>query len=94
MKIIIVSYINVISVIKNTIVSFAITGLVIGFLLGLFITPANMGPGTLSKGLINTTIFMGFYGLLASMMLTVFSILYNLICSFTGGLEFKIKEKQ
>ncbi|MCG8400490.1 MAG: hypothetical protein MJA84_02725 [Firmicutes bacterium] len=94
MKTIIVHQINVISVIKNTVVLFVITGLVIGFIMGFLLTPANMGLTTLLKGLISTTLFMGAYGLSASVVLIFFSILYNLLSRFTGGLEFKIREKQ
>lgn len=93
MKTIIVHHINVVAVIKNTVVPFVITGLVIGFLFGLYITPANMGLTILLKGLMNTTLIICVLGLLASAVLTLFSILYNLLCRFTGGLEFKIKEK-
>lgn len=49
MKIITFYHINVISVIKNTIFPFVISGLIIGFFLGLFITPANLGSIKLAK---------------------------------------------
>lgn len=94
MKTIIICHINVTSVIKSTVAPFLIIGLVFGFLFGLYITPANMGLTTLLRGLINTTLLMVVYGLLASALLISFSISYNLISRFTGGLEFKIKEKQ
>ncbi|MCL6478120.1 MAG: hypothetical protein K6T65_06860 [Peptococcaceae bacterium] len=93
MKIIIVSHINVISVIKNSVIPFVVSGLMIGFMLGFFITPANLGSITMAKNLIKMTLFMGVYGLSASAVLVLISFLYNLICSFTGGLELRIKEK-
>lgn len=93
MKKIIICHINVISVIKNTVVPFVVIGLVVGVLLGLFIVPANLGSSTLLRNFISTVLFMVFDGLLACVVLALAALLFNLICSFTGGLELEIKEK-
>lgn len=94
MKIISVCSINIISVIKNTTVLFVVSGMIIGLLFGTFLLKANMGTMPFVKDLTKTILFMGVYGLLANAVLVLVSVLYNLICSFTGGLEFKIREKE
>ncbi len=109
MKTILIRRLNVVTVFRSTVFPLVILGLAAGLLAGIFLTPASYQTGlsinggrlieesvtSVSpwRGIAVSTLCLGAGGFLVSLTLVLAALLFNLFCSFGGGIAVEVEEQ-
>jgi len=86
-KTVVLNKINLLAVFLRTAVPLAITGALIGILMGIYVTQGDTVGLSRFVEMIKIGLVVGMQGLALSVLITLFAGIYNIIIKLTGGVR-------